>query len=137
MQAYSPSHIMALHTQELSAAHTLTGEALPPHQLPIRRRCSYTALPEVTTAVLRVRLQEKLYSPDQLPALMAECDYVVMATPHTPATHKMVGREALEAMRPHAVFVNVGRGKCVDEPALIEGGRSPLLFLCQHDWVVD
>lgn len=67
---------------------------------------------------------EKLYSPDQLPALMAECDYVVMATPHTPATHKMVGREALEAMRPHAVFVNVGRGKCVDEPALIEALRS-------------
>ncbi len=78
--------------------------------------------------------QEKLYPPDQLPALMAECDYVVMATPHTPSTHKMVGREALEAMRPHAVFVNVGRGKCVDEPALVEGGRGCVFGLYgQHD----
>lgn len=145
-----------------------------------------------------------MYSPDQLQELMAASDYVVMATPHTPATDKMVrggagraqlllplvpqarcpstqcgwqrlhlhltccaasyerrlgptalqtctlgflrpvasglpcpelthgvpnhgavhlqvGAAAIAAMRPHSVFINLGRGKCVDEKALIAG----------------
>lgn len=52
---------------------------------------------------------------------MAQSDYVVAATPHTPATDKIVSRAAIAAMKPNAVLVNVGRGKCVDEEALIEG----------------
>ncbi|KXZ49056.1 hypothetical protein GPECTOR_23g141 [Gonium pectorale] len=63
---------------------------------------------------------EKIFPPDQLHALMADSDYVVMATPHTPATHRMVDAAAIAAMRPHGVFINLGRGKCVDEAALIE-----------------
>ena len=34
----------------------------------------------------------------------------------------MVGAAALGAMKPSGVFINVGRGKCVDEEALIKGG---------------
>jgi hypothetical protein len=54
--------------------------------------------------------------------LMAESDYVVVATPHTPSTHELVNAAAIAAMRPNAVLVNVGRGKCIEEPALIAGG---------------
>ncbi|PNH07305.1 D-2-hydroxyacid dehydrogenase [Tetrabaena socialis] len=67
---------------------------------------------------------EKIFPPDQLHALMAESDYVVMATPYTPATHRMVDGPAIAAMRPHGVFINLGRGKCVDEPALVEALQS-------------
>lgn len=53
--------------------------------------------------------------------MVALCDYVVAALPYTPATHEIVNRAVIDAMRPTAVFINVGRGKTVEEPALIEG----------------
>ncbi|KAG2489804.1 hypothetical protein HYH03_011753 [Edaphochlamys debaryana] len=79
---------------------------------------------ELSAAEREAGVVEKIYPPDQLNQLMAESDYVVMATPHTPATHRMVGAAALACMRPHGVFVNVGRGKCVDEAALVEALKS-------------
>lgn len=65
--------------------------------------------------------QEKFYSPDQLNELMATADYVVVATPYTPSTHQLVNAAAIAAMKPNGVLVNVGRGKCIEEAALIEG----------------
>jgi len=65
-------------------------------------------------------IASKIYGTDQLVEMVRECDYVVMSTPFTPQTHKMFSREAVAAMKPSAVFINVGRGKCVDEEALIE-----------------
>lgn len=56
--------------------------------------------------------------------LMSVCDYVVMATPYTPATHQLINTAAIAAMKPNGVLVNVGRGKCIDEAALIEGEGS-------------
>ena len=66
-------------------------------------------------------MRRQVFPPDQLGALMAASDYVVMALPHTPATDKLVGPDALAALRPHAVLVNIGRGKTLDEDALVEG----------------
>lgn len=74
-------------------------------------------------------LQEKLYSPQQLPELMSVCDYVVMATPYTPSTHQLINAAAISAMKPNGVLVNVGRGKCIDEAALIEGETKGHLML--------
>ena len=45
-------------------------------------------------------------------------DVVVVAVPGGPATRHMIGAEALAAMRPHAIFVNIARGDVVDEAAL-------------------
>jgi phosphoglycerate dehydrogenase-like enzyme len=57
---------------------------------------------------------------EDLPAELARADHVVNVLPITDATRGFFDAEAFAAMRPHAVFVNIGRGATVDEPALIE-----------------
>lgn len=61
---------------------------------------------------------EETLAADQLLALMRRADDVVVATPLTADTRGLVGEEAIRAMKPGAVFVNVGRGPVVDEAAL-------------------
>jgi lactate dehydrogenase-like 2-hydroxyacid dehydrogenase len=56
---------------------------------------------------------------------MSVCDYIVMATPYTPSTHQLINAAAIAAMKPNGVLVNVGRGKCINEAALIEGKYKP------------
>lgn len=65
-------------------------------------------------------IPEHIAGPDQLAAVVAEADVVVLTLPATPRTMGMVDRAALTAMRPHALLVNVGRGGLVDQDALIE-----------------
>lgn len=62
----------------------------------------------------------QVYTPDKLHQLMADADYVVAALPSTPATQKLISADAIAAMKPTGVFVNVGRGSTVDEEALIQ-----------------
>jgi phosphoglycerate dehydrogenase-like enzyme len=57
---------------------------------------------------------------EDFPAELARADHVVNVVPITEATRGMFDAAAFSAMRPHAVFVNIGRGATVDEPALIE-----------------
>jgi phosphoglycerate dehydrogenase-like enzyme len=51
---------------------------------------------------------------------VAAADFVVVATPLTPETEHMIGREQLGWMRPESVLINVGRGRLVDEAALVD-----------------
>ncbi len=61
---------------------------------------------------------------DRLPELVANVDVLVLAVPLTDETRGMVDADALASMRTDALFVNVGRGELVDEPALVEALRS-------------
>jgi phosphoglycerate dehydrogenase-like enzyme len=65
-------------------------------------------------------LATEVLPPGRLLELMARADGVVVAAPLTPQTHRLVGRDAIAAMKAAAVLVNVGRGPVVDEPALVE-----------------
>jgi phosphoglycerate dehydrogenase-like enzyme len=57
---------------------------------------------------------------DQVERMFADCDFAVVTLPYTPETKGLIGRKQLEALRPHAYVVNVGRGGVVDEAALAE-----------------
>lgn len=46
-------------------------------------------------------------------------DYLVCILPRTEDTDKIVDANLLNALPPHAIFVNVGRGNSVDESALV------------------
>jgi phosphoglycerate dehydrogenase-like enzyme len=53
-------------------------------------------------------------------------DYLVSILPRTEDTNKIVDENVLNALPPHAIFINVGRGNAVDESALVKalhGGK--------------
>lgn len=67
---------------------------------------------------------DEVHGPDSLHDLLPRADYLVLAAPHTPETEHAIGAAELQALVPGAVIVNVGRGRLIDEPALIEALRS-------------
>ena len=52
------------------------------------------------------------YGPEGLGEVMAESDYVLVATPLTEATRGVVSAEMLGRCKSLAVIINVGRGPC-------------------------
>lgn len=61
---------------------------------------------------------------DSLESVLATCDVVVSALPETASTIGLFDRSSFAAMRRGALFVNVGRGSCVDEDALVDALAS-------------
>lgn len=51
--------------------------------------------------------------------LMSHSDYVAVATPLVQDTNDLIGEAELNAMKPEAVLINVGRGPVVEEAALV------------------
>ncbi len=62
---------------------------------------------------------DAVYATDALTDVLPRADYVVLTTPLTPDTYRLIGADAFDAMKPSAVFINVSRGDIVDESALI------------------
>ena len=60
------------------------------------------------------------WTTDRLSELLARSDALVMCAPLTDDTREMLGAEEFAAMPNGSYFVNVGRGECVDESALID-----------------
>jgi D-3-phosphoglycerate dehydrogenase len=54
-----------------------------------------------------------------LERLFQESDFVSAHAPHSKATHRLIGKRLFDLMKPTAIFINTGRGKVVDEEALI------------------
>jgi phosphoglycerate dehydrogenase-like enzyme len=61
---------------------------------------------------------------DDIVALAGMVDVLSVHSPLTEATHHLVSREVIQAMKPGAILVNVSRGPVVDEEALIEALES-------------
>ena len=62
---------------------------------------------------------EAVWPVERLPDLLRETDVLIMCAPHTPASRRMLGAAEFALLKEGAVFINVSRGKTVDEPALI------------------
>src|SRR5690606_8094369 len=54
-----------------------------------------------------------------LPTLLPQADVVVLACPLTKETMHIIDADALGLMKRSALLVNVARGRCVDEAALV------------------
>ena len=59
-----------------------------------------------------------------LPDLLPQADVVVNLLPLTSGTAGFVDAAFLKQMKPDALFINAGRGKTVDTPALLEALKS-------------
>lgn len=58
----------------------------------------------------------------QLPEItevMAQSDFVILAVPGGAETHHLIGADALTALGPQGILINIARGDVVDEAALI------------------
>lgn len=55
---------------------------------------------------------------------LAQADVVLLCLPHTPSTEGMADAAFFAAMKTDALFMNIGRGKLVDETALIAALNS-------------
>jgi phosphoglycerate dehydrogenase-like enzyme len=67
---------------------------------------------------------DSLHPPEQLRELVPDAHAIVVTLPLTDETRGLIDRATIDLMRDGAIFVNVGRGKVVDEDALIDALRS-------------
>ena len=70
---------------------------------------------------------DELHKPEALHDLLPRADYVILTCPLTPETEKVIDRAAFSAMKPGACLINVARGRCVEEAALIDALRAGTL----------
>ncbi|NNL85620.1 MAG: D-2-hydroxyacid dehydrogenase, partial [Myxococcales bacterium] len=70
---------------------------------------------------------DQLFGPGDLPELLAQSDYVVIAAPLTPETKGMIGEKEIHQMKPTAFLLNVGRGPIIREADLIQALKEDRL----------
>jgi len=62
----------------------------------------------------------RVYPREALVEAVTEADILILLTPYAPVTHHIVDARVIAAMKPTAVLVNVSRGGCLDEAALVK-----------------
>ncbi|MEU7299253.1 D-2-hydroxyacid dehydrogenase [Streptomyces sp. NPDC007206] len=72
----------------------------------------------VTTALVGRVPRTGVHGPADLDRLISRADWVIAAAPLTEETYGMFDARRFGVMQPSAFFVNVGRGRLVDEEAL-------------------
>ena len=87
-----------------------------------RRDDGYNAWPD--TGDPEGTIPAAWFGPDQLDAMLPDCDVVVVAVPSTPDTEGMIGAREFERMKSGARMIVVSRGGIVVEQALADALRS-------------
>jgi len=80
----------------------------------IRRRVDLPLPPSV----------EEALPPERLHELLARSDVVVLSAPLTSETSGLIGRQALDVVKKGALLINVGRGRLIDDDAVVAALRD-------------
>lgn len=62
--------------------------------------------------------------PNDWEKLLPQSDILICALPGTEETHQIIDQATFEALPNHAVFINVGRGTCINEHALYQSLKN-------------
>jgi phosphoglycerate dehydrogenase-like enzyme len=65
-------------------------------------------------------LVNEIYAPEERIAVLARCDYFVVAAPLNAETRGLIGAAEFAVMKHDAVIINVGRGPVIEESAMIK-----------------
>lgn len=76
---------------------------------------------------------DAVFSLAELDRLLPEAEVLVLACPLTPETEELMDARRFALLRPGALFVNVARGRCVVEEALLDALRSNRLAAAAID----
>jgi len=63
---------------------------------------------------------DQVFGPQDLEKMIPLVDYLIVALPLTMETYHLLGERELRLMKEGAILFSIGRGKTIDEPALIE-----------------
>jgi glyoxylate/hydroxypyruvate reductase len=67
---------------------------------------------------------DEVHGPERLAELAGRADAMVVSLPLTDQTAGLIGRATIDRLPASCIFVNVGRGGVVDEPALVDALRE-------------
>ncbi len=62
---------------------------------------------------------DRIYSRAEIVRAVADLDYLILLVPLEPDTQNIIGEDALAAMKPTSILINLARGGVLDEDALI------------------
>jgi D-2-hydroxyacid dehydrogenase (NADP+) len=80
---------------------------------------------------------DEVHGMGALKSLLPQADFVALTCPLTPETERLINAETLALLKPSAALVNVARGRCVDEPALIAALDAGRLTAAALDTTVE
>ncbi len=106
--------------RELSRAASALGMNILAIKRNVKEPADHNSYIEAGTGDPEGEVPDRLYPPEALASMSAECDYLVLLMPLTDDTRGMVDKTVFEAMRETAVLVNMARGGVVNEPDLIK-----------------
>lgn len=81
----------------------------------------------VKRSVEPVEYVDQVYAPGDADKFLPLSDYVVNLMPYTPSTDKVIDMEFFSRMKSSAVFINLGRGRTVNEKDLIEALQKGII----------
>lgn len=70
---------------------------------------------------------DQVMSSARIDEALAQADFVIAATPHTPETYHMIDAGRLACMKSTAVLINIGRGPVVDTDALVSALQNGVI----------
>ena len=80
---------------------------------------------------------DEVHGLEALKSLLPNADVVALTCPLTPQTEKIINAEALALMKPAALLVNVARGRCIDEEAIVAALEKEVIAASALDVFVE